>query len=86
MSSDVESMKCLTGSDTEVLELIAREGSLITKGKLRDIEFPKNAIVGGYIRDHKGFIAKGDTLIEADDRVVVFAIPSAIKKLDNFFN
>ena len=86
MSSDVESMKCLTGSDTEVLELIAREGSLITKGKLRDIEFPKNAIVGGYIRDHKGFIAKGDTLIETDDRVVVFAIPSAIKKLDNFFN
>ncbi|HAN19475.1 MAG: Trk system potassium transport protein TrkA [Bacteroidetes bacterium GWC2_33_15] len=86
MSSEVESMKCLTGSDTEVLEFIAREGSLITKGKLRNIEFPKNAIVGGYIRDHKGFIAKGDTHIEADDRVVVFAIPSAIKKLDNFFN
>ncbi len=86
MSSVIESMKCLTGSDAEVLEFIAKEGSKITKGKLRDIEFPKDAIVGGYIRDQKGFIAKGDTHIKSDDRVVVFALPSAMKKLDNFFN
>ncbi|MGE0089394.1 MAG: Trk system potassium transporter TrkA [Bacteroidales bacterium] len=86
MSSMIESMKCLTGSDAEVLEFIAKEGSRITKGKLRDIEFPKDAIVGGYIRNQKGFIAKGDTHIKAEDRVVVFALPSAMKKLDNFFN
>jgi trk system potassium uptake protein TrkA len=86
MSSVIESMKCLTGSDAEVLEFIAKDGSKITKGKLRDIDFPKDAIVGGYIRDHKGFIAKGDTHIKSEDRVVVFALPTAIKKLDNFFN
>ncbi|MDX9695489.1 MAG: Trk system potassium transporter TrkA [Bacteroidales bacterium] len=86
MSSMIESMKCLTGSDAEVLEFIAKDGARITKGKLRDIEFPKDAIVGGYIRNQKGFIAKGDTHIKAEDRVVVFALPSAMKKLDNFFN
>jgi trk system potassium uptake protein TrkA len=86
MSSMIESMKCLTGSDAEVLEFIAKEGARITKGKLRDIEFPKDAIVGGYIRNQKGFIAKGDTHIKPEDRVVVFALPSAMKKLDNFFN
>ncbi|HAN17176.1 MAG: Trk system potassium transport protein TrkA [Bacteroidetes bacterium GWC2_33_15] len=86
MSSEVESMKCLTGSDTEVLEFVARKGSMITKDKLRNIEFPKDALVGGYIRDHKGYIAKGDTQIKTDDRVVVFTLPSAIKKLDSFFN
>lgn len=86
MSSEIESMKCLTGSDTEVLEFVAKDGSKITKGKIRHIEFPKDAIVGGYIRDQKGYIAKGDTHIKAEDRVVVFALPSAIKKLDSFFN
>jgi len=86
MSSEIESMKCLTGSDAEVLEFVAKGGSKITKGKLRNIEFPKDALVGGYIRDQKGFIAKGDTHIKADDRVVVFALPSAMKKLDGFFN
>lgn len=86
MSAEVESMKCLTGSDAEVLEFVAKQGSKITKGRLRDIEFPKDALVGGVIRDDKGIIAKGDTHVKADDRVVVFALPSAVKKLDNFFN
>lgn len=86
MSAEVETMKCLTGSDADVLEFIAKENSRITKRSLRNIEFPKDAIVGGVIRNGEGFIAKGDTHIKADDRVVVFALPSAVKILDNFFN
>ncbi|MCG8411852.1 MAG: Trk system potassium transporter TrkA [Bacteroidales bacterium] len=86
MSAEVETMKCLTGSDADVLEFVAKKDSKITKACLREIEFPKDALVGGIIRNNKGFIAKGDTHIKADDRVVVFALPSAVKKLDNFFN
>jgi trk system potassium uptake protein TrkA len=86
MSAEVETMKCLTGSDADVLEFVAREDSKITKESLRNIDFPKDAIVGGIIRGNKSFIATGDTIIEADDRVVVFALPSAVKKLDNLFN
>lgn len=86
MSAEVETMKCLTGSDADVLEFVAKENSRITKKSLRNIEFPKDAIVGGVIRNGEGFIAKGDTHIKADDRVVVFALPAAVKILDNFFN
>ncbi|MFC2152433.1 Trk system potassium transporter TrkA [Bacteroidota bacterium] len=86
MSAEVETMKCLTGSDADVLEFVAKEDSNITKGSIRNVDFPKDAIVGGVIRGNKSFIATGDTVIEADDRVVVFALPSAVKKLDIFFN
>ncbi len=86
MSAEVESMKCLTGSDAEVLELVAKEKSRITKEELRRVNFPKGAIVGGVIRKNKSFIAKGDTHIQADDRVVVFALPQAVKKVETFFN
>lgn len=86
MSAEVETMKCLTGSDADVLEFVAKKDSKITKANLRNIEFPKDALVGGVIRNGEGFIAKGDTHIKAEDRVVVFALPSAVKKLDNFFN
>ena len=86
MNAEVESMKCLTGSDAEVLEFIAKPNSRITKGIIRSIDFPKDAIVGGVIRNEMSFIATGDSHIKADDRVVVFALPSAVKKLDNFFN
>lgn len=86
MSAEVETMKCLTGSDADVLEFVAKADSKITKGKLKDIDFPRDAIVGGIIRGNKAFIAKGNTHINADDRVVVFALPSAVKKLEKFFN
>ncbi|MCK5170021.1 MAG: NAD-binding protein, partial [Bacteroidales bacterium] len=68
MNAKVESMKCLTGSDAEVLEFIAKPNSRITKNILRSVDFPKDAIVGGVIRDENSFIATGDSHIKADDR------------------
>ncbi len=86
MSAEVSTMKCLTGSDAEVLEFKAKPKSKITRNRLKDLNFPKDAIVGGIIRGNNSFIAKGDTRIQADDRVVVFAMPAAVKKVETFFN
>lgn len=86
MSTDVSTIKCLTGSDAEVLEFIVKPGSPITKGRLKDVSFPKDAIIGGVVRGDSAFIAKGDSEIKPYDRVVVFALPSAINKIGKFFN
>jgi len=86
MTAEVPSFLCLTGSDAEVLEFVVKSDSKITKAPLRDLEFPKDAVVGGVIRDRSSFIAVGDTEIRAQDRVVVFALPSALQKVDKFFN
>ncbi len=86
MTAEVPSFLCLTGSDAEVLEFVVKNNSKITKGTLREIGFPKDAVVGGVIRDRTSFIATGDTQILPLDRVVVFALPSALQKIDAFFN
>ncbi|MFP4621012.1 MAG: Trk system potassium transporter TrkA [Bacteroidales bacterium] len=86
MNAEVSTMKCLTGSDAEVLEFIAKPNSKITKDKLKDLNFPKDAIVGGVIRGNKSFIATGSTNIQPEDRVVVFAMPTAVKKVESFFS
>lgn len=85
MSAQVSMIKCLIGTDAEVLEFIVKPGSRITKGLLRDINFPKDALVGGIIRGKTSFIATGATSVEANDRVVVFTLPSAIHKIESFF-
>ncbi len=85
INTDVQAIKCLNGCDAEVLEFIAKPDSIVTKDKLREIDFPKGAIVGGVVRADNSFIAWGDTQINPYDRVVVFAIPSAIAKLGKFF-
>ncbi|MFO7756419.1 MAG: Trk system potassium transporter TrkA [Bacteroidales bacterium] len=82
---NVTQVKCMTGTDAEVLEYRVPEGSKIVKGKIRDINFPKGAIVGGGTRDGKPFIATGDTEIKPNDKVVVFTLPHAFEKMSGFF-
>lgn len=86
VNADVPSFVCLSGSDAEVLEFVVRPGSKITKAILKEVGFPKEAIIGGVIRDKKGFIAQGDTHVLANDRVVVFALPSVMHRIERFFN
>lgn len=85
MNPNVTQVKMMTGTDAEVLEFFVSESARVTDGPLRLINFPKDAIVGGGIRDGKPFIATGDTHIQYADRVVVFALPSAFDKLNRFF-
>jgi trk system potassium uptake protein TrkA len=86
LNADVTSFMSLTASDAEVFEFIVRPGAKVTKGRLRDINFPKDAIVGGVIRNKTAFIATGNTHVKANDRVVVFSLPSEVNKLASFFN
>lgn len=85
LSSKVRFIKYMSGTKAEVLEYIVSPGSAITKSTLMEMDFPKNAIVGGIIRGNESFIAVGDTQIQAYDRVAVFALPEAVKEVDKFF-
>lgn len=85
MNTDVQAIKCLNGCDAEVLEFIAKPDSPATKSKIKHINFPRQAIVGGVVRGEAAFIATGETEIQPYDRVVVFALPSAITKVGKFF-
>ena len=82
---NVTQVKYMTGTDAEVIEFNVPADSKITKGTLRSIDFPKDAIVGGGTRDGEPFIATGDTIIKANDKVVVFTLPSAYEKLSKYF-
>jgi len=82
---NVTQVKYMTGTDAEVLEFNVPANSEITKGTLRSLDFPKDAIVGGGTRDGEPFIATGDTIIKANDKVVVFTLPSAYEKLSKYF-
>ncbi len=82
---NVTQVKYMTGTDAEVLEFNVPVRAKITRGTLRSLDFPKDAIVGGGTRDGEPFIATGDTIIKANDKVVVFTLPSAFDKVSKYF-
>ena len=85
LSDKVRFVKYMSGTDAEVLEYTAAPDSKVTRGTLKEIDFPRNAIIGGVIRGGESFIAVGNTRIEPYDRVAVFALPEAVKDVDKFF-
>lgn len=85
LSNKVRFIKYMSGTNAEVLEYIVAPDTKITRSALKDMNFPRNAIIGGVIRGNESYIAVGDTKIEAYDRVAVFALPEAVKEVDKFF-
>ena len=86
MSTDVLAIKCLTGSEAEVLEFIVKPNSPATKTTIGQMGLPEDVIIGGIVRGDRVFIATNDMQINAYDRVVVFAMPSAIADTGYYFN
>ncbi len=83
---DVLEMTILNDVNAEIIEFHAHKGSKITQKAIKDLKFPRNAIIGGVIRDNTGIIALGDFKIREDDKVVVCCFPKTISKVERFFN
>ncbi|MBQ3043143.1 MAG: Trk system potassium transporter TrkA [Alistipes sp.] len=86
MTTDVQAIKCLTGSQAEVLEFIVKPNSPATKSRIRDLGLPADAVIGGIVRGDRVFIAVDDTQVNAYDRVVVFSMPESVMRVAEFFN
>jgi trk system potassium uptake protein TrkA len=82
----IVSVASIPGMAAEVIEYIAGEGSKITRKEVKDLQFPKGSILGAVSRDSEVFIPIGNSTIKANDKVVVFAQPTAIKEIGKMFD
>jgi trk system potassium uptake protein TrkA len=83
---DVNNVKNITYVNTDVVELIAKEGAKITKDIIKNLRLPKGFFIGGIIRNGKGYIANGDTHIQPNDNVIVFYPTETMYKIEKWFS
>ncbi len=84
-SAEISMLKCLSNIDAEVIELVAQPKSPVTKKPITELHIPEGSFIGGIVRGDKAFIATGSFQIEENDKVVVFAFPYAISKVEKLF-
>ena len=82
---EVVAMTKLANMKAELLEFVVKPTSRICYQFIKEVDFPRAAIIGGVIRNESGIIALGDFKIEAGDRVVVCCLPEAISKVERLF-
>ena len=57
----------------------------MTKYRLKDLHFPQKAVIGGVIRGEESLIPDGNFQMQLHDKVIVFALPEAISKVEEMF-
>lgn len=82
---EVVTAATLHGVGAEVLELVAKTGSPVTRKPVAGLDFPAGAAIGCVLRSGAAFIPVGSTLIQPQDRVVVFTLPKAIQDVERLF-
>ena len=70
----------------EVLEAEALPSSLLVSKSLRLAKIPKGIAVGGVLRDGRVIAARGDTVIESGDTVVIFAARGKITQVEKLLS
>ena len=85
LDASVRGVHNITSADAEIVEFYAKEGSLITRRKVKDMNLPSEANIGGIVRAGEGVLVNGDTQIIAGDLVVVFCKSHVIRNLERFF-
>lgn len=82
---EVVALTRLNNLNAEILEFEVKSSSKVCETMIRDLDFPRSAIIGGVIRNGKGLIALGDFEIREGDRVVVCCVPQSISKIEKLF-
>jgi trk system potassium uptake protein TrkA len=85
IDAEVVGMTYLTETEAEVYEFVIHENSKILKKPLKELDFPKEAIIGGILREDKTIIAVGETQMQPNDRVVVFSLAGQSEKIAKLF-
>jgi trk system potassium uptake protein TrkA len=78
----VLSAVAIKGEQAEVIEALALKTSSIVSKPLKRLSFPKGALLAGIIRREKIIIPNGESIIEPEDRIIIFAKRQAIPRIE----
>ena len=82
---DIVELAKLNNMDAEIVEFNVSRKSKVLNKKIVELNFPREAIIGGVIRNNEGIIALGEFKIKLYDRVLVCSTPKALKKVESLF-
>ena len=82
----VMTVASLTGIEAEAIEFRVDEGSPAAGKQLKDLHFPKGAVVGTIVRGEEVVVPRGEDRITVGDEVIVFGLPEAIADIEAMFD
>ena len=70
----------------EIIEAEAMETSGLVGMPLKKTELPANVLVGAIVREDEVIVPRSDSVIQVNDRVVLFAAAEAVREVEKMFS
>lgn len=70
----------------EVIEAVALKTSEIVGKPLKKVKFPQGAMLAGIIRQDAIIVPTGETVVQPDDRIIIFARRESIPKIEKMLS
>ncbi len=86
LDADSSTSKCMALADAEVAEIVVKPGAKITRAPVKDLKLSRDMTIAGLVRDGKGMLVTGNTVIRPGDSVVVFCLNGVIHKVEKLFS
>lgn len=80
----VVSVSLLLGGDGEVTEIVVGKGNPIVGKPLEDLKLPKGIIIGAIINGKEVIIPNGRSVVQENDRIIVFCLTEDLPTLRTF--
>jgi len=81
----IRAVHSLYDGTAEAIEAEAQQTSALVGKPLSELDLPDGIKIGAILRGDTVEIARGDSEIEAGDRVILFARRDAVKKVEKLF-
>lgn len=85
LDADSSTSKCLALPDAEVAEIEVPEGAKITSAPVKDLRLDRSMTLAGLIRDDRGMLITGNTVIRPGDRVLLVCLTGSLRKVERLF-
>lgn len=82
----IHSVHTLQEGFGELIEAEALETSPLVGSPLREINLPQGVLIGAIVRDGQVISPRGNTVVQAGDRVILFAAAEAVRKVEKMFS
>ncbi len=82
----IHSVHTLREDFGELIEAEALQTSELVGRPLRETKLPQGVLIGAIVRDGATVYPSGDTVIEAGDRVVLFAAADVVRQVEKMFS
>ena len=78
------SLTLLDSNRARIIEMMVSEKSRVANKALKDMNFPHDALIGAFVRNAKVIVPNGSDKILPGDKVIVFALPDAVQKAEDY--